>query len=606
VYALRDRIAAEVEQPVAVSVRRGRSGQPWVSLGALKVVGIVLPVAFVLLLELIRWTVVEDDLAQENNPGEVGGHVLLALLTIGSVVIFASVMFFYIDRAQWQVVRQNRQLEALNAVSTAVRDDLSVEQIIGQALDSVLVSSGAVNASITVPGCEGDRVEERVRGTYPSGGGGVLDVALTAGTSSVGMMRLQLPPGEEQPDGLTAETLQTIGQQVAYAIQRAQLVGDLKRGKEEGHALYEVLLRISNQRALPATLQAVAAYAQEHLSADRAALYLEDAAARIVLVEGLPSGRPVRAEGTLCVTPDGMGTGGCHSDGLDDLVTTLVVPIGSPGTAYGDLWVARNRSEPFTEKDRRFLVTLAELTTVALAGARMRENERQGAIVAERERIARELHDSLAQVLGVTHLRLQALRGKAYVRADDGLDRELSELAGICHEAYRDVREAILGLGQSSRPDRHLLDSLNAYLEAFTRQNGIETSLEIDVDRDLVLLPRCEVQVIRIIQEALTNVRKHAGASRAVVRVTGTARSVVFGVEDDGGGFDPDAVPFGRDGFGFGLSSISERVRLIGGSLTIDSAPGRGTRLLVGVPAALVQGCPTAEAAGSGGGTRGA
>jgi two-component system nitrate/nitrite sensor histidine kinase NarX len=579
-------------------------GRPWASLGALKVVGIVLPVGFVVVLELIRWLVVERDMAKEGNPGELAGHAALALCTIASVVIFASVMFFHIGRAQEQVIRQNRQLAAVNAVSTAIRDDLTVKQIAEHALDSVLGSTGAVTASLTLHARRGQRGEERFGGTGPSPGGGVMDLALTAGTSSVGVMRLQWPAGQGQTDGLTTETLQTIGQQVAYAVQRAQLVADLTRGKQEGDALYEVLLRISNQRALPATLQTVARYARDRLRADHAALFLADAAVRIVLVEGLPNGRPSRSDG-LCITPDGMDAGVRRPARSDDVGATLVVPVGTPGSAYGDLLVVRTGEEAFTEEDRGFLVTLAELTTIALTAARMRENERQGAIIAERERIARELHDSLAQVLGVTHLRLQALRGKAQVRDDGRLDCELAELAGICHEGYRDVREAILGLGQSGRPDRYLLDSLSAYLEAFTRQNGIETSLELDVDQDLVLLPRCEVQVIRIIQEALTNVRKHSGANRAVVRVRRTQRSVDFEVKDDGTGFELEAVPFGRDGFGFGLSSINERVRLIGGSLTIDSAPGRGTSLLIEVPSALVQGSSTAEAAVSGGGMRG-
>jgi two-component system nitrate/nitrite sensor histidine kinase NarX len=590
--------------PAAKPAQRDGTSRPWASLGALKIVGIVLPVCFVVVLELIRWLVVERDMVEEGNPGELAGHVTLALCTVASVVVFASVMFFHIGRAQEQVIRQNRQLAAVNAVSTAIRDDLTVRQIVEHALDSVLASTGAVTASLTLAARPGRRGEERFGGSGPSSGGGVMDVALTAGTSSVGVMRLHWRAGQEQTDGLTAETLQTIGQQVAYAVQRAQLVADLTRGKQEGDALYEVLLRISNQRALPATLQTVARYARDHLRADHAVLFLADAAVRIVLVEGLPNGRPPRLDG-LCVTPDGMGAGAGRPDRSEDVEASLCVPVGTPGSAYGDLLVVRAGEEPFTEKDRGFLVTLAELTTVALTAARMRENERQGAIIAERERIARELHDSLAQVLGVTHLRLQALRGMAEVGDDGRLDRELAELAGICHEGYRDVREAILGLGQSGRPDRYLLDSLSAYLEAFTRQNGIQTSLELEVDRDLVLLPRCEVQVIRIIQEALTNVRKHSGADRVVVRVWRSERSVEFEVRDDGAGFELQAVPFGRDGFGFGLSSINERVRLIGGSLAIDSAPGRGTSLLIEVPSALVQGSSTAEAAGSGGGIRG-
>lgn len=612
VYALRDHVPVEAEDPGAPLPAVRAASSPWVSLRTLKIVGVVLPVIFVFFLEAVRWSVVEDDLTREGDPGELGGHAALALLMIACVVVFGSAMFYFIDRAQGQVVHQNQQLTALMAVSTAVREDLSVDQIIDQAVLSVLACGGADSASISVPGHDrrdGDR--GRADGGPPLGdgghvpGGAVVDIALTAGTSSVGTMRLQTRARPQRPDRLTSETLQTIGQQVAYAIQRAQLIGDLKRGRDEGHALYDVLLQISNQRPLTTTLQAVIRFARDRLGCDGGAVCLGEAASRILLVESLPGGRPLRGMGPVCITPDGA----CAEPPLaevDGATVTLAVPVGAPGAAYGDLWVARTRERPFTERDRRFLVTLAELTAVALAGARMRENERQGAIVAERERIARELHDSLAQVLGVTHLRLQALRVSPSVRIDEAVAAEVGELAGICHEGYRDVREAILGLGQSSRPDRYLLDSLSAYLQAYTRQSGIETSLEADVDRDLVLLPRCEVQVIRIIQEALTNVRKHAGARSAVVRVTRADRSIVFGVEDDGRGFAPDTLPTGSDGFGFGLSSIRERALLIGASLTIDSAPGSGTRLLLGVPTALVQPCPTTEIAGSGSRTRGA
>ncbi len=602
-YALRDRNAAQPQESTRTNRPARGERQPWVSLRTLKIVGVVLPITFVVLVEWVRFTVVETDLALEADPGEIGGHVALALLTVACVVAFAAVMFFFIDRAQGQVLRQNRQLAALNAVSTAVRDDLSVERIIDQTLDSVLVSSGALSASITVPGGDGDRV-----GVVPAGahtGGPVVDIALTAGTSSIGVLRLQLPAGQARPDALTADTLQTIGQQVAYAIQRAQLIGDLKRGQQEGHALYEVLLQISNQRPLAVTLRDIVRDARDHLGAERACMCLDETASRIVLVENLPGGRPVRPDGLLCVTPDGTAPGGRPTGQPGCLGSRLSVPVGAPGAAYGELWVARS-GEPFTERDRRLLVTLAELTTIALAGARMRENERQGAIVAERERIARELHDSLAQVLGVTHLRLHALRRRPAVRASRDVEDELQDLAGICQEGYRDVREAILGLGQSSRPDRNLIDSLDAYLQAYTRQSGIVTSLECSPDRDLVLLPRCEIQVIRVIQEALTNVRKHSGAGSAVVRIGADEGCVRFSVTDDGDGFDPGAVPLDRDGYGFGLSSMQERVRLIGGRLGIRSVPGQGTTLEVEVPMAMVQSPRRAQVAALGGGTRGA
>ncbi len=248
----------------------------------------------------------------------------------------------------------------------------------------------------------------------------------------------------------------------------------------------------------------------------------------------------------------------------------------------GELWIGRRSDVPFTERDRRYLATLSDLASIAITSARARENEHQQAILAERERIAREMHDSLAQVLGVTHLRLRALGSRADVRGRHAIAAELAELADLSEEAYRDVREAILGLRESSRADRGLLDGLRAYLDKYSQQCGIETSLETTLDHDLVLPPRGEVQVIRVIQEALTNVRKHSGATSAVVRVTKTDDTATFVVADDGHGFDVSGALHGRDGFG--LHAMRERMELIGGTLVIDSAPGRGTRVVAGVP----------------------
>ena len=228
-------------------------------------------------------------------------------------------------------------------------------------------------------------------------------------------------------------------------------------------------------------------------------------------------------------------------------------------------------------------MTLSGLAAIAITSAQMRESGRQRAVLAERERIAREMHDSLAQVLGVTHLRLRALVTREQATGSRVIAVELAELADICGEAYQDVREAILGLRESSRTERGLLDSLRAYLAKYSQQCDIETSLESNLDHELALSPRCEVQVIRVIQEALTNVRKHSGARSAVVQISESASTTTFVVEDDGHGFDQGGALFG-DRDGYGLFTMRERMALLNGSLTIDSAPGRGTRVIAGVP----------------------
>jgi two-component system nitrate/nitrite sensor histidine kinase NarX len=214
----------------------------------------------------------------------------------------------------------------------------------------------------------------------------------------------------------------------------------------------------------------------------------------------------------------------------------------------------------------------------------MREHERQGAAVAERERIAREMHDSLAQILGVTHLRLRALGARAEIAASPAVGAEIGDLASLSEEAYRDVREAILGLREASRAGRSLTETIAAYLEKYSHQAGLTATLENDYEGELALPPRVEVQLIRVIQEALTNVRKHGAATKVVVRLADCPTGARIEIADDGRGFDVGGTLLGRDGFG--LHTMQERMELAGGTLTIESAPGHGTRVIAIVPVA--------------------
>ncbi|WP_409484115.1 sensor histidine kinase [Arsenicicoccus dermatophilus] len=209
------------------------------------------------------------------------------------------------------------------------------------------------------------------------------------------------------------------------------------------------------------------------------------------------------------------------------------------------------------------------------------EDDRYRSTVAERDRIARELHDSLAQVLGATNLRLQALAYQPAVRSDQALQEELTDIAGGCQEAYRDVREAILGLREGPRGQHTLLEGLRTYAEKYTRQSGIQTDVVVHLDGEPTLTPHREVQVIRIIQEALTNARKHSGARHARITVSEDGDWTRFLVEDDGQGFVPESSPCGE---GFGLHSMRERAELVGGHLDVSSGPGLGTRVVVEVP----------------------
>jgi len=571
----------------------------------LKVISVLMPVAFIVALEFVRYTV---DGRDRRLDGFWGGYRLIFVgVTVVSIIAFGLVMFRFIDRAQRQVVRQNRELAATNAVSSAVQGEVGVDKIIDVALASVLTTSGAAEASVTIFSTE-DRSPDAAGVTLrrladpgsallvpndPGGGDApIIDFPLSTGTVTVGRMQLRLPVGAGAADRLASGTLQNIGHQLACAIQLAQLVADLQRRKHEGHAFYDVLLQISNQNAPPDVLSGVVAHARVLMGSDEAVLSLDENAWRSVQFAGTlgtAEGTASFTDGSACITSE-VGPHhkahrpqvACPVRSSPDWLASLTVPIRGPIGMLGELWIGRRSAAPFTERDRAFLVTLSGLAAIAITSAQMREAGRQRAVLAERERIAREMHDSLAQVLGVTHLRLRALDAREEVASSPEIAKELSELADINQEAYRDVREAILGLRDSSKTERGLEDNLRAYLAKYSQQCEIETSLDSDLDHELALSPRSEVQVIRVIQEALTNVRKHSGANSATVHVTESDAATTFVVEDDGHGFDPGGSLLDRDGYG--SFTMLERMELLNGSLTIDSAPGRGTRVIACVP----------------------
>ena len=528
----------------------------------LRLIGVVLPIVFILSLEAFRLFVVEGGTHSV-------GHFVLAILTIFGVVAFALAMFRAIEDTQRRIVRQNRELTAINAVSTAIQGELGFDVIVDAALESVLDSTGATEAVIRVfppeGGADGEGGIERRRLAGPHASPHVppgslvphlIDIPLSTGTSVVGRLQLHLPDGAGEPDLLATATLNNIGHQVAASIQISQFVVDLRRRQREGHGLYSVLLQISNQDDLADILSRIMSEARELLGADEVTMCLAQSASRALQLDAPSATLTGFLDGAICVsgTPARVvsrhdRTPSCRTRFTPGIGPTLEAPIRGPDEALGDIWLGRRSTAPFTDRDRRFLVTMSDLASIAITSARMRENERQGAIVAERERIAREMHDSLAQILGVTHLRIVGLEAWNELAGAPAARSELAELAALTEEAYRDVREAILGLRESSPSDRTFVESLGAYIEKYRHQSGIAARLETSLEGELTLPPRSELQLIRVIQEALTNVRKHSGASSAIVHISDGPDGLAIVISDDGTGFDVAETLLGREGF---------------------------------------------------------
>jgi signal transduction histidine kinase len=210
---------------------------------------------------------------------------------------------------------------------------------------------------------------------------------------------------------------------------------------------------------------------------------------------------------------------------------------------------------------------------------RRRRKLREQATLEERDRIARELHDGLAQILGYVNTKAQAVRLLLARGQTDEAQGQLHQLEEAAAEVLADVRQAILGLRLSARPDLDLAAKLRSFADQFTRQSGVPVALELpDGPGRLRLTAGAEVELLRIVQEALTNIRKHADATAAWVRLESSATGLVLTIADDGRGFDPLRQPAGDQ---FGLLTMRERAAAIGAELELDTGPGRGTRITV-------------------------
>jgi len=230
------------------------------------------------------------------------------------------------------------------------------------------------------------------------------------------------------------------------------------------------------------------------------------------------------------------------------------------------------------------LLLLHNVTEQKRAQAQLVEQQRVVATLQERERLARELHDSIGQMLGYVSMQAQAIRKWAREGEMAIVDVELARLTDAAREAHVDIRESILDLKAGSEQATSFLAVLQQHLDSFQDHYGIRTELTIPAGlTDEAFEPVTQVQLLRVIQEAMTNARKHGRARCvrvAIERADGQARITVA---DDGCGFDPGQLSAG-EGDHLGLAFMRERMAQVGGRLTIQSRPGAGTEVVFEVP----------------------
>lgn len=255
------------------------------------------------------------------------------------------------------------------------------------------------------------------------------------------------------------------------------------------------------------------------------------------------------------------------------------VPLLLNGHSLGVLWVGRLAGPRFTPAELTGLEHLADQAVITLEHALMAARLQSLAVLEERGRIAREMHDGLSQVLGYLSLHTQTI--EALVRQGNcpAALAELKQARGHIQEAQADVREGILSLRTTLSGQAGLVPAIRQYVDEFGVQTGIQTTVISDFSDEPCLSPLAEAQLMRITQEALTNVRKHAHARQVEIRLSLTPQRLHVTVADDGQGFEPLAVGQGH----FGLQTMRERAESVGGRLTVTS--GRtGTQLEAWLP----------------------
>jgi signal transduction histidine kinase len=210
-----------------------------------------------------------------------------------------------------------------------------------------------------------------------------------------------------------------------------------------------------------------------------------------------------------------------------------------------------------------------------------RSELRQRAIVEERERIARELHDGLAQLLGYVNTKAMAVRLMLKNRRIEDAGRHLFQLEEAARELFVDVRQAILGLKTAGQIGDGLTATLKDFAVQFNELCGVPVEVAVTPTvESLPLTTETELQLLRIVQEALTNIRKHASAARAWVSLQSYDNTLELTVGDDGMGFEPQHVRSNRRPH-FGLSTMRERAEAVGAEFHLDAEPGAGTRVTV-------------------------
>ena len=392
------------------------------------------------------------------------------------------------------------------------------------------------------------------------------------------------------------QTLVILATQAGVAVANANLYEDVVLRERRLDAAREITTAILEGTETGESLALVAKRAHELIGADLATIAVPDPdGSKITLQEAdglradelrgarFPLDESISGEVIRTLKPvlleDASRDPHAHQPvvRLGEIGPAMFVPLIAQSHALGTLLVANRRGgRAFHTRDLELVESFAQQAAIALEYGRAQQELRRLALMEERERIAKELHDGVIQSLFAVGMGLQ---GTALLAGDDELTRRIEGAVEDLDRVIRDLRNYIFGLRPGILADRQLDQALRELVRGFEERSGVVTVAEVDPDVAAELSSRAG-DLVQLTREALSNVGRHAHAETVRVSLRRVDGCASLEIDDDGDGFDVERT----DGSGNGLRNIRERTQALGGELHLSSAKGEGTTLRVVVP----------------------
>ncbi len=399
------------------------------------------------------------------------------------------------------------------------------------------------------------------------------------------------------------ELVQGVASSVALAVENARLFDEMRRRLVESEGIQQIARGLLQKVGLDEVLEIVCTEAMQLTGAKGSAVLLQEEAGWLKLthragfpvynlerlpVEGSLAGQAYQTGRHVWISGQEISrqeagveptTAAWQGEGwTPGLYSLLAVPLKVDQQAIGVLNIL-NKPGRLTQEDIRIIDLFSDQAAMIIEHVRLQRQAEQLAVIEERQRLARELHDSVTQALYSVTLYADAARLALAANKLEALERNLHELRSMAREAMYDMRLLIFELRPFILEEEGLVSALRARLAAVEERSGLKTTVRVEGERRLP--PGMEDGLYRIVQEGLNNVVKHARAREAQIHLKYAEDEVLLELSDDGAGFDPQAA--GQSG-GVGLQGIRERVQQLGGTLEIESGVGNGTRLSARIP----------------------